>query len=210
MNDYEDLTKQLSELILQEKEDLQIAERHRKLKKILFLLARGSALALIITAPQTAKLFKGFLKDKSNWNDWKIFNENYLRRTIRSLEKQNIIEIKQENGLEVVKLTDNGRKKVLKYSLSEIGVVKPEYWDKKWRLIFYDVKKNKNVIRDHFRDYLISMGFYPLQESVYLHAYPCEKEVEFLRSYLGIRGEVRMVIAEQIENDQLFREYFSV
>ena len=204
------LTKQLAEILIKEKENIEEAERYIKVKRILTLLAKGAALALIIAAPQTARLFKGFAKNKPEWNEWKLFNQQYLMRAIKNLEKQKLVEYEIEGDQQVVKITEQGRKKVLKYALREITLSRPSYWDGKWRLIFYDVLHKKNSVRQRFQAYLRSLGFYPLQKSVYLHAWPCEKEIEFLRSYLGISGEVRVVIADHIENDGLFREYFAL
>lgn len=206
----QELAKQLSEVLLKEKDDDEAIRIHLKMKRVLSLLAKGTALALVLTLPNTAPLFRHFVKNKSDWNEWKFFNEGYLRRIIRSLEKQKLIEITKERDLNVVKITDRGRKKVLKFALEKITITKPAYWDGKWRLIFYDVLHKRDSVRKRFQKYLQSLGFYPLQKSVYLHAWPCEKEIEFLRAYLGISGEVRVVMADEIENDQLFREYFGI
>lgn len=65
-------------------------------------------------------------------------------------------------------------------------------------------------LRNIFRDYLHAWGFYPLHESVFLHAYPCFKQVEFLREYLGISEYVRFFIVAKIENDSLFHDFFDL
>jgi len=41
-------------------------------------------------------------------------------------------------------------------------------------------------------------------------AYPCIKEVAFLREYLGIGEMVRLFDVGKIENDQNFRDFFGV
>ena len=184
--------------------------RNEKLKRILLLLAKGTALMTVIAAPKTSRLFKGFLDDNTEWKEWKLFNSTYLKRTIRKLEKQELVEIIEEGDKATVKITKKGMRKVLKFGLDSITISKPSRWDGKWRLVFYDVLGGKRSVRDKFRSYLKSAGFYQFQESVYLHAYPCEKEIDFLKYYLGIGSEVRYIIAEKIENDQEFRDYFGV
>ena len=173
-------------------------------------LAGGAGLAVILAMPGTALLFKDFIKDDSEWKEWKKFNIGYLRRALKKLEAKKLVQIEEIGNKAVVKLTDDGIKKVLEANLDRLKIDKPSNWDGKWRLIFYDILDGKKETRDKFRKILRSMNFYPLQESVYLHAFPCDKEVEFLRHYLGIAGEVRMILAEKIENDQLFRDYFGL
>lgn len=208
MND--DQIKQLAQVILTERKQKEIDGKNEKLKQILLLLAGGTALMTAVLLPGTARLFKDFVKDDSEWKEWKMFNVNYLRRTLRKLESQKLIEVSEEKGKGKVILTKNGQRKLLEMSVENMFIRKPEKWDGKWRMIFYDVTKEKNTVRDKFRAYLKAGGFYRWQKSVYLHAYPCEKEVDFLRNFLGISGDVRLVIADQIENDQIFRDYFGV
>ena len=111
---------------------------------------------------------------------------------------------------QTVKITEKGKTKVLQFAIESVKIDPPSKWDHKWWLVFYDIKSSKKSIRDRFQRILRSAGFYPLQESVYIHAYPCETQVEFLRSFLGINGEVRLILAERIENDEQFRKYFGV
>jgi DNA-binding transcriptional regulator PaaX len=118
------------------------------------------------------------------------------------------VEEKGDEG--VVRLTEAGRTKVLKFSLESLRISRPERWDGRWTLVFYDVVHGKKEVRDRLRRYLLAAGFYPLQESVYLHAYPCAREVDFLRHFLGVAGEVRIIFADKIEDDQVFRDYFGV
>jgi DNA-binding transcriptional regulator PaaX len=99
---------------------------------------------------------------------------------------------------------------VLKFALESLRISKPDRWDGKWRMVFYDVADLQKGTRERLRGYLRAAGFYPLQKSVYLHAYPCEREIEFLKYYLGISSGVRVVIADKIENDAEFRAYFGV
>ncbi|MBI3558932.1 hypothetical protein HY085_00910 [Candidatus Gottesmanbacteria bacterium] len=201
---------QLAKILLEEQEKAGLSWRGEKLRRILLLLAGGIALSVVLTMPGTALLFKDFVKDDSAWKEWKKFNLGYLRKTLKKLEKQKLVEVEEKDGRAIIKLTAAGQKKVLEANLDRLKIEKPARWDGKWRLIFYDILDGKRETRDKFRQILKSLEFYPLQESVYLHAFPCEKEVEFLRHYLGITGEVRLITAEKIENDQLFRDYFDI
>lgn len=184
--------------------------KNAKQRNILALLAKGAALAVVMAAPGSGKLLKSFIFQKSDRDDWKVFNSVYLKRAIRNLARNKLIEVSDKDGVGVVKLTENGVKMVFQFGLDQISIPRSAKWDRQWRLVIYDVLDGKKSTRDKLRYYLERAGFYRLQESVYLHAFPCDREVEFLRSYLGVSAEVRLIIAQKIENDELFQKYFGV
>src|SRR3989344_226418 len=188
----------LVELISRENKDKELRQRHEKIRQILLLLGKGTALATTILMPNSARLFKDISIDKSDWNAWKIFNKDYLKRTLRKLEKQKMVEVKDMGDHAVIVLAEKGKQKILKFGLETLAIGKPAHWDGKWRIVFYDVLDGKRKTRDKFRSYLVNAGFYPLQES------------DFLKNFLGIGAEVRIVIAEKIENDDKFRDYFGL
>lgn len=205
------LLKELTVAILHQRKEEETEGRQEKIKQVLLFLAAGTALATTFVLPGMARVFRDFFRpDRSEWDEWRMFNRGYLRRAIKNLERQKIVEIKDGGGYGEVILTEKGKKKILRFGLESLKITKPNHWDGKWRMVFYDVYDIRKNVRERFRGYLKGAGFYPLQKSVYLHAYPCEKEVEFLKYFLGIAGEVRLVIAEKIEDDKEFREYFGV
>ena len=125
-------------------------------------------------------------------------------------KKQKLVKIQEHDGDQVVTLTKNGKRRVLKYSLGDLTIDKQKNWDGKWRLVLYDVSNNRRVLRDLFREMLKSLGFYQLQESVWIYPYPCENQISFLREYYGVGNEVIYVVAKKLEDDTPYRTYFGV
>lgn len=195
------LTKQIDKEIFKQK--------YAKVGDVLKLVGAGLLLAGSVVAPNLPKAFAPFFEE-DEYEAWKRFNIPYLKRTLKRLEKQKLVELDEENGMQVVRITDNGRKKVLRYALDELAVEKPKVWNGNWWLVSYDLPKEFRSQREVLRDYLRAWGFYPLHKSVFLHAYPCFRQVEFLREYLGISENLRVFKVSQIENDQLFRDFFGV
>jgi DNA-binding PadR family transcriptional regulator len=177
---------------------------------VLKIAGAGLFLAASIVVPTLPVALKPFLTNENEYKVWKRFNIPYLKRALNRLEKQKLVEISEEEGMQVVKITDQGRKRILRYALEEVEIKKPGFWDGTWWLVSYDLPEHLGQIRDLFRDYLKAWGFYPLQESVFLHAYPCEKEVDFLREYFGIAEKVRIFRVSKIENDKIFKDFFGV
>src|SRR3989338_8740607 len=84
------------------------------------------------------------------------------------------------------------QKKGSDYKLTKKGVIwcrrlsikyfqiKHKQWDKKWRVVIFDIPREFNRERDVLRGKLKEFGFYMLQESVFIFPYPCENELEDL------------------------------
>lgn len=201
---------ELAKLILGQIATRKTQERNDKINKLLLLLGSGLALATAIAIPNSGRVLRKFLPKNSDWEEWKEFNGNYLKRTIKRLDKTKIVRINEKDGIGYVELTEKGNRKIMRMGLETLTISKPTKWDGQWRMVFYDVVGKKNRTRDVFRRYLRSAGFYLLQASVYLHAYPCENEIEFLKNFLGIGSEVRVILASRIENDLEFRKFFGL
>lgn len=184
-------------------------EKYARVADVLALVGAGAFLAASVAIPNLPKALRLFYNPQAD-KSWQRFNTPYLKRTLKRLEEQKLVETETHKDYQVVKITAAGRRRILKYSLDKLEINQPRVWDGKWRLVSYDVPNDKHRRRDVIRSYLQAWGFYPLHESVFLHAYPCEKEVEFLREYLRIGKFVRIFTVEKIENDKPFRRFFGV
>ncbi len=197
--------------ILSKQIDKEIFDRkYAPAREILKLVGAGVFLAASIAIPNLPRALKPSLKSENEFEVWKRFNIVYLKRTLRRLEKEKLVEFDEVDDKQVVKITENGRKRIVRLALDELEIKKPKFWDKRWRLISFDLPEKLTTERKIFVEYLKAWGFYPLHKSVYLHAYPCLKEIDFLREYLRVGEYVRLFIVACIENDNLFRDYFGV
>lgn len=185
-------------------------KKYAPVNEVLKLVGAGVFLVASIAIPNLPLVLKPFLRDENEYEIWKRFNIPYLKRTLKRLEKQKLVEIDEQEGVQVVRITNDGRKRVLRMALDELAIKKPKMWDEKWRLVSFDLPEKISKLRKILVEYLRAWGFYPLHKSVYLHAYPCLNEVLFLREYLGVGEYVRVFIVARIENDQVFRDFFGV
>lgn len=185
-------------------------KKYAPVRAVLSLLGKGITLSSVILAPGTARAFAPLFADTPNYNAWKRFNPSYLRRTLKVLEKQKHVEVVTENGAEIVRLTHGGKRKILQYSLHTLSLDRPKSWDGKWRLVMYDIPTGQRHTRDVLRQTLQRLGFYKLQESVYLFPYPCFDEIEYLRQYYFLDITVQYLLVSAIENDGAYRTYFSL
>ncbi len=174
-------------------------------KKICLLLLGGLALSLSCSPRASFKILKGITKE------WKEIDKQNLKRAIKSLYDSKLIEEKQNrDGSVSIILSENGKKKTLTYQLDEIEVKKPNKWDKKWRVVLFDIPENRKKIRDALRHHLKQMGFYEFQKSVFIHPYSCKDEVDYIIEFYNIRKFVRFIIAEFLDNELHLKQHFEL
>ncbi|MBI3955950.1 hypothetical protein HY339_01690 [Candidatus Gottesmanbacteria bacterium] len=191
-------------------------ERERtyaSVKHILTYLGIGATIATAFVSPNAAgAITKMFYSPTFSYDPegWKWHNKGYLRQSLRRLEAQKLIKYAVVDGQALITITKEGKTKVLKYALENLEVKKPQSWDGKWRVVIYDIPARDRSLQLVIRDALKAMGFYQMQESVYLFPYPCYDEVEFLRSFYNAGSMVKYLLVTKLEDDTLYREYFGV
>jgi len=179
-------------------------------KEILVLLASGLFISAAILAPGLPLAIKPFidLKKENDYKKWKQFNQTRLKQVLKRLKNQKIIEITPSEHGDVIQITEKGKKKNLNFSLEDLRLQKK--WDGKWRLIIYDIAKEKKKERDYLREILKRLKCFQLQKSVYITPYCCEDEIEYIRQLLGIGQEVKILKVTSLENEKPYREYFGL
>ena len=84
-------------------------------------------------------------------------------------------------------------------------------WDKKWRVVIFDIPQELHNERNKFRARLKSLGFYMIQKSVFVFPYPCEKELAIYCSELKINSCINILIADNIGYvEKETRKFFSL
>lgn len=189
-----------------------VHRRYAPVGHVLTWIGVAGLVGLSLVAPSAIMIAKPFLDEKRRKERelWKRYNPSFLKRSIRRLHQQKLVDITRHDGKEVVILTEDGKRRILKYALDELAIATPGRWDRRWRMVIYDVDSRKKRLRDVFRGALKSLGFYQLQKSVWLYPYPCEQQISFLREYYGVGNEVLYVVATTLEDDAPYREYFGL
>ena len=116
--------------------------------------------------------------------------------------------LKFENGYYSV--TNAGEELLNKWKMSQYQIKRPKKWDKKWRVIIFDIPEKKRKIRDHVRMILSEAGFQRLQNSVWVYPYDCEDVIGLMKTDLGIGRNLLYMIVDQIENDRFLRMDFDL
>ncbi len=173
-------------------------------KIVLKTIAAAGILTVAAIAPnalQAVDLFYGRSKRKYHMG-------YYVKKTINKLKDRGFIEFKKNGGKTFVRLTEKGERELLKYRLREAVIEKPKKWDKKWRVIMFDIKEKRKNTREELRKELVNLGFKRLQDSVWIYPYECEEVIIMLKSYLHIGKDILYMIIERLENDKWLKKDF--
>lgn len=179
-------------------------DRYPYVKEILLLLAGGVLISAALLMPGIHRVIPS-----SIWQG-KGYKKYRLKQTLKRLHKQKIVEVLETKDGNIVKITKNGLTRALQYKLDVMNVKRKKSWDKKWRIVIFDIEEEKKKLRDEFRKRLKQLGFYSLQESVYVHAFPCFDEIEFLRQIHEVPINVTYILAEKIESQENLEKFFQV
>src|SRR3989344_2472491 len=182
--------------------DVKIRTRKTKITNaILITLVVGVAGML---NPQA--LVRAVLKDLKVPKDKRRSSQNVIYLARGRLMKRGLI--KYEDGY--WRITNEGRKIVEEIKRDSIGLPKPKRWDKKWRILIFDIREERKMLRDKVRRTLISIGFKRLQKSVWVYPYDCEDFVALLKADFKIGKDLLYIIADAIENDVWLRKEFAL
>jgi len=125
------------------------------------------------------------------------------------LKRRGLIELKREGHDVKIALTREGKKQAGKYQIDDLEIERPKKWDKKYRLVIFDIPAASRMVRDIFRRKLKEFGFYPLQKSVWIYPYPCKEEIELLREFLGLnRRQIQVLEVTKLGSGRFLRQHF--
>lgn len=141
------------------------------------------------------------------WHD-RAIDKDYYYRKMWELEKRGYIKRYKKEKKNLIELTSIGKKKALKYFLNEFKIIKPKLWDKKWRVVIFDIPKDKKHLRDIIRNKLKNIGFYQLQKSVFIYPFDCLEQIKALKYIYSIGSYLQYLVVESIETELDLVNYF--
>ncbi len=107
-------------------------------------------------------------------------------------------------------LTPGGERLLRRWRFTDFGLQKPKRWDKKWRVIIFDIPEKKKNVRNYITVLFRQTGFRRLQDSVWVYPYDCEDIITLLKIDFGIGKYLLYLIVDELENDKHLREDFGL
>lgn len=166
-----------------------------KTRDVLKVLAAGGVILATPMVPAIPMILV------QTYKIWKHVSSQDLGKIIKRLEKQEMIGIKEIGNKVRIEITEKGKRRLLEYDFENLKR-KAKRRDGKWRLIIFDIPEGKKRNRDAFRKKLLQIDCIRLQDSVFVSAFPCKSEVDFLVHYLEISDYVTVAVLDKIERGE--------
>ena len=175
-------------------------------RAIIGTLAVGGMLTIAMMAPKVLSLLK------QEHLDYVLpTNPNQrLQETMSRMKRKGWIRFEQIGSKRYPRLTVLGRKQVNRLLLGTLSIRKPLRWDRRWRMVIFDIEEHRKSDRTKIRRILQRLGFLRLQNSVWIHPHDCEELIALIKTDMRIGRDVLYVIADAIEFDRPLRQHFGL
>lgn len=164
----------------------------------------GGMLTIGILAPQMMRLIGS--PDRAKEHRKKLYGRISAAKS--RLKQRGLV---QEDANGRIKLTKLGETHIERVLMREYEIPAPIIWNGKWHILLFDIREQRKRVRAQLRHLLQGAGFVRLQDSAWVHPYPCDEFVSLVRVHLssGV-GELRHVTANAIESDRALRDHFNL
>lgn len=133
-----------------------------------------------------------------------------LKTSLSRLIGKGYLVIEHAGGIKRVALTEKGERFAALIGEGVLIPKKPKKWDRKWRMLVFDIPEKRRKTRTQIRTTLLNLGFYRLQDSVWVYPYDCEDFITILKTDMRVGRDLLYVIADKIENDSVLCSYFKL
>jgi len=144
--------------------------------------------------------YKGF-DPRTLYRDSSSYN-----RSLKILEKKNLISKTSENHFS---LTLQGKIEILK-STKRKFYFNEKKWDKKWRILAFDIPEKNRRTRRQLRELLYVMGFKAVQKSIWIT--PFNIKFSELKQLFDVRLEEKLLffVTNQITEEKKVKKIFNI
>lgn len=133
-----------------------------------------------------------------------------IQTAARRLAHKGLVRFEKHNGKTFLSLTQKGSAYIDRLYRIDFKLDIPIRWDKKWRLVIFDIPEKRKSLRDVLRTTLQRIGFIRLQDSVWVYPYDCEELITLLKTEFKVGKDVLYMIVDKIENDKAIKASFKL
>ena len=173
-------------------------------RAVLGSVAAVGVISTTLITPNALLMLKPFLKQYERQKKYQT------KKAISRLIAGGFLMMEKTSRGSFVVLTKKGKNCVAQWELRGYKVKKPKKWDKKWRVVIFDIPEKRKQLRGEVRTILTGIGFVRLQDSVWIYPYNCEEFVVLLKAELGLGRDVLYLIVDRVEDDRALRIHFKL
>jgi hypothetical protein len=159
-----------------------------------------------VAAPNAVQAL-GFLLKKTKAKD-----SNH-EKIMKELKRQGLVQATYEQDHMSFTITPAGVYRLQLVIINEIEIPKPAAWDKKWRVVTFDVPVRRSKERAYFTSRLQHLGFVMLQRSMWAHPFESFEEIQLLASHYNIMRYCTLFEVskfDDLSNRKLLRHFNSL
>lgn len=173
-------------------------------QKIILLLLAGVSIGLTRSFKRQLRIAKELKAE------WAGIDRAQMNRSINALRAASVVDVKRGHREDTLLLTGEGKKRARELRLHRMKIQTPKRWDGKFRLVMFDIPHRIKPLRESLRRLCIRLGFYPLQKSVFVYPYDCQKEIEAVIAWYHAESYVHFAIVQSIDNELQLKKHFKL
>jgi|SRR3989344_7490059 len=163
--------------------------------------AGNLTLAFLLSAGNSARLWQNVTGKRKR--------EKFLR-SINALERRGFVEIRKHGDEIRITLSRDGKRIALAGNIEKISLPTVKHWDRKWRIILFDIPERLGNARRALSKRLRDMGAWQFQKSVFIYPFPCRDEIDFVTSFFEVREYVNYIEATLIDDAENLQKHFKL
>jgi len=171
-------------------------------KAILMSVAAAGVLSVALLAPNALQAL-----EKMGIINFKKRQKEFINAARERLVEQGLL-TKDSRGL--LQLTAKGGQTLRRLELADFQFKKPKKWDKKWRVLIFDIPEYRRALREKVRRTLRTIGFVRVQDSVWVYPYPCEDLITLLKADFKVGKDILYLVAEEMEYSFKLKKFFGL
>ncbi len=133
-------------------------------------------------------------------------NPYRIKRQLLGMVQKGYFDISEENNKTFFSLTPKGQglAGLLKFAAGKLK------WDKRWRVLIFDIPEKQKYKRDRLRTKLDELGFRKMQQSVWITPFPLPESFTDFISELRVRPYLYALTVEAINRENEFKKLFGL
>lgn len=171
--------------------------------RILSVVAVSGFLAAVVVAPGLVYIASLFL-------DRKYVPRQKVNRSLKYALDRKWLQVERHKQKPRLILTELGKRRVAQRHYGLDAIPTPEKWDRKWRVVIFDIPNKRKQARDVLRQRFRILGLRQLQESVWIYPYPCAEIIHGLANLYLVSPYVRVLIVSHFDGEDEFLQKFNL
>lgn len=177
-------------------------------KDILLTIAAGEIIPATFLVPVLPKALKPLLLNLSR--RYRAKRSENLLKSLSYLKRNRLVSTCEKDGQQILTLSEDGRKRVLNFNLTELTIKRPKRWDGYWRIVIFDIPEGRKQGREALRSKLKQLGFHQLQKSCFIHPFDCRSEIDFVSEVFEVSPFVNFIVAKEIDGAAQLQKIFGL